>query len=225
LTDEQNNQIKETVDKPSQMIHADPSPPGWMYSTTTTTYPSTEEEVEEVIQEFDRAKHPYLDQPFVHFENLKPMPAPSHTQNDDPIEDTDAIVKEAMRRWKEDHPHKTLKEQRRLLDAGKIDHLPWEDYMLTPEEIDRDIPFGNEWPSPAVKGDMFIRTDGQPTRLFKFNGIKWIEVDKLLSDRYAYNEAYIDYLITQISLGNYDTDLLSDSERLQLESRLNQELN
>jgi hypothetical protein len=44
-----------------------------MYNTTTTTYPFTEEEVEEVIQEFDKAKHPYLDKPFVHFENLKPM--------------------------------------------------------------------------------------------------------------------------------------------------------
>jgi hypothetical protein len=57
----------------SELFPKDPSPPGWMYNTTTTTYPSTEEEVEEVIQEFDRSKHPYLDNPFVHFENLKPM--------------------------------------------------------------------------------------------------------------------------------------------------------
>ena len=228
LTDEQIDQIKETVEQsnnPSWMLQPDPSPPGWMYNTTTTTYPSTEEEVEELKTEFDRGRHAYLDKPFVHFENLKPMPAPTDAYHDDLVEDTDAAVKEAMRRWKEDHPTKTLKEQRRLFDAGKIDHLPWEDYILTPEEIDRDIPFGNAWPKQAVKGDMFIRTDDQPTRLFKFNGAKWIEVDKSLTDRYAYNEAYIDYLITQISSGNYDTDLLSDSERLQLESRLNQELN
>jgi hypothetical protein len=228
LTDEQIDQIKETVEQsnnPSWMLQPDPSPPGWMYNTTTTTYPSTEEEVEELKTEFDRGRHAYLDKPFVHFENLKPMPAPTDAYHDDLVEDTDAAVKEAMRRWKEDHPTKTLKEQRRLFDAGKIDHLPWEDYILTPEETDRDIPFGNVWPEHAVKGDMFIRTDDQPTRLFKFNGLKWIEVDKLLSDRYAYNEAYIDYLISQISSGNYDTDLLSDSERLQLESRLNQELN
>jgi hypothetical protein len=228
LTDEQIDQIKQTVkqsDNPSWILQPDPSPPGWMYNTTTTTYPSTEEEVEELKNEFDRSKHAYLDKPFVHFENLKPMPAPSAVDHDDPVEDPDATIKEAMRRWKEDHPNKTLKEQRRLFEAGKIDHLPWEDYMLTPEEIDRDIPFGNAWPKQAVKGDMFIRTDDQPTRLFKFNGLKWIEVDKLLSDRYAYNEAYIDYLITQISSGNYDTDLLSDSERLQLESRLKQDPN
>ncbi len=75
LTDEQIAQIKETADKPSWMIRTDPSSPGWMYNTTTTTYPSTDEEVEEVIQEFDRTKHAYLDKPFVHFENLKPMVA------------------------------------------------------------------------------------------------------------------------------------------------------
>ena len=227
LTDDQIDQIKQTVeqsDTPSWMLHADPSPPGWMYSTTTTTYPSTEEEVEELKTEFDRGRHTYLDKPFVHFENLKPMPAPSD-DHDDPVEDPDALIKEAMRRWKEDHPNKTLKEQRKLFDAGKIDHLPWEDYMLTPKETDSDIPFGNAWPEHAVKGDMFIRINDLPTRLFKFNGTKWIEVDKSLSDRYAYNEAYIDYLIAQISSGNYDTDLLSDSERLQLESRLKQDPN
>ena len=227
LTDDQIDQIKQTVeqsDTPSWILHADPSPPGWMYSTTTTTYPSTEEEVEELKTEFDRGRHTYLDKPFVHFENLKPMPAPSD-DHDDPVEDPDALIKEAMRRWKEDHPNKTLKEQRKLFDAGKIDHLPWEDYMLTPKETDSDIPFGNAWPEHAVKGDMFIRINDLPTRLFKFNGTKWIEVDKSLSDRYAYNEAYIDYLIAQISSGNYDTDLLSDSERLQLESRLKQDPN
>ena len=134
-------------------------------------------------------------------------------------------IKEAIRHWKEDHPDGTLKEQRRLFEAGRIDQLPWKDNVLTPEETDSDIPFGNAWPDRAVKGDMFIRTDDQPTRLFKFNGLKWIEVDKLLSDRYTYNKAYIDYLISQIGSGNYDTDLLSDSERLQLESRLKQDLN
>jgi len=66
LTDQQIEQIKKS---------ADPAPPGWMYNVTTTTYPSTEEEVEELKNEFDRSKHAYLDKPFVHFENLKPMPS------------------------------------------------------------------------------------------------------------------------------------------------------
>jgi hypothetical protein len=67
LTDQQIEQIKQT---------ADPTSPGWMYQTNITpTYPSTEEEVEELKNEFDRSKHAYLDKPFVHFKNLKPMPS------------------------------------------------------------------------------------------------------------------------------------------------------
>jgi len=67
LTDEQIEQIKKS---------ADPTSPGWMYQTNITpTYPSTEEEVEELKNEFDRSKHAYLDKPFVHFKNLKPMPS------------------------------------------------------------------------------------------------------------------------------------------------------
>ena len=239
LTEEQIEQLKKSVEAfglpnsevivKEELFPKDPSPPGWMFGEMSKPYPMDEQDIEEVIQEFDRVKHAYLDKPFVHFKNLKPMPAPSDAHYDNkhdvPIHDKDDTVKQAIRHWKEDHPDKTLKEQRRLFNAGKIDHLPWEDNSLTPEETDSDIPFGNEWPDQAIKGDMFIRTDDRPTRLFKFNGLKWIEVDKLLTDRYAYNKAYIDYLISQIGLGNYDTDLLSDSERSQLESQLNQDLN
>lgn len=64
LTDEQIDQIRKSVD---------PHPPGWMYNTTTTTYPSTEEEVEELIDASISDKHPYLKEPFKHFENLKPI--------------------------------------------------------------------------------------------------------------------------------------------------------
>lgn len=216
LTDQQIDQIKQTAVR-------DPHPPGWMFGEISRPYPSTEQELEELSQELDRVRHAYLHKPFVHFENLKPMPAPSETSNDDPEDDPDADVKEAMRRWKEDNPDKTLKEQRRLFDLGKIDHLPWDDYMATNHDNDTDIPFGPAWPDSAAKGDMFVRTSDIPTKLFKFNGFKWIEVDKSLTDRYAYNNAYIDYLIAQLSSGNYDADLLSDSERLQLESRLNQD--
>jgi len=52
LTDEQINQVKETVEQPDNitwMLQPDPSPPGWVF--TRTTYPSTKEELstDEVI--------------------------------------------------------------------------------------------------------------------------------------------------------------------------------
>ena len=65
LTDQQIEQIKKSVD---------PSPPGWMYQTdVATTYPNSEEEVEELIDASIIDKHPYLKEPFAHFKNLKPM--------------------------------------------------------------------------------------------------------------------------------------------------------
>ena len=82
LTDEQIEQIRGLVD---------PHPPGWMYNTTTTTYPSTEEEVEELKNEFDRSKHAYLDKPFMHFENLKPI---VHKAEGDSPKGPDDIVEE-----------------------------------------------------------------------------------------------------------------------------------
>ena len=80
--------------------------------------------------------------------------------------------------------------------------------------------FGTKFPSNPEKGDMFLRVDYLPTRLFKWNGQKWIPVDKEQTDQYAYHDAYIDHLIEKISTGEYDPEMLTDLERIQLEERL-----
>jgi hypothetical protein len=49
----------------------DPHSPGWMYDDLKS-YPLNEAEVEEIVEEFDRSKHAYLDR-FDHFKNLKPV--------------------------------------------------------------------------------------------------------------------------------------------------------
>jgi hypothetical protein len=59
-----------------------------------------------------------------------------------------------------------------------------------------------------------------PNRLYKYNGTKWIEVDKSLSDQYTFDSAYIDHLIEKLDRGEYDADLLSDAERDQIKFRL-----
>ena len=76
--------------------------------------------------------------------------------------------------------------------------------------------FGSEYPANPEKGDVYLRTDSLPNRLFKFNGSKWIEVDKNSTDVYAYEEAYIRHLITEIDAGRYDADTLTDVEREQI---------
>ena len=61
-----------------------------------------------------------------------------------------------------------------------------------------------------------------PTRVYKFNGDEWIEIDKRLSDNYTYNDAYIKHLVDKIGSGEFDPSLLSDSEQEQVENYLQQ---
>ena len=50
--------------------------------------------------------------------------------NDDQIlEDAAQAEKEAMKRWKEEHPNDSLKHQRKLFELKIIDRLPWQDYL------------------------------------------------------------------------------------------------
>ena len=135
--------------------------------------------------------------------------------------------KEAMRAWKISHPETTIKEQRRLLDAGKIEQLPWtQDIALHADnapKIENVSGFGIDFPENPNKGDTFLRVDIMPSQLYKYNGKKWIEVDKDISDSYTYDAAYIDYLIEKIESGEYDPELLTYSEREQIADRLSKQ--
>jgi len=77
--------------------------------------------------------------------------------------------------------------------------------------------FGDKFPLQPRKGDMYIRTDYLPNRLYKWNEKKWIELDKATTDTYSYNEAYIHHLVNKLNSGEYDLDDLSDAELTQIE--------
>jgi hypothetical protein len=127
------------------------------------------------------------------------------------------------RAWKEENPGKTLKRERQLYRAGIINELPWNQNEFRERVLKNHSElrgFGEGFPENPIKGDMFLRTDALPSILYKFNGTDWIAVDKTLSDQYAYDDAYIDYLINKIGTGEYDPDLLSDAERDRIEQRL-----
>jgi len=87
---------------------------------------------------------------------------------------------------------------------------------LTDDQDPVNVRFGIEWPKFANKGDQFLRVDYLPTKLFKYNGRQWIEIDKNTTDTYSYDNDYINYLIEKISSGEYDPELLSEGEKAQL---------
>jgi hypothetical protein len=130
-------------------------------------------------------------------------------------------MKAAKSKWKELNPDNTLKHQRNLLDRGDITELPWMQYLKPAPNSS----FGNTFPTAPARGDSFVRTDVAPNQLFKFNGNRWILVDKATADNYTYDTAYIDHLIDKINSGTYDVDLLSASEQEQVAQRLQTKTN
>ena len=162
-------------------------------------------------------------------------------------EEEDDITKLAKQVYAAEHPDEDLDAHHEAHAAGEITHLPWHH----PEHIEAlpisdgerarlkqqmslqadNVPpvlgtvtgFGTTFPTPANRGDLFLRVDQLPTVLYKYNGQQWIEVDKTMTDSYAHDEAYINHLIDLISKGQYDPDLLSDAEREQIAIKLNQQ--
>ena len=193
----------------------DPHPPGWMYDELQSNA-LTEEEVEQVIAEFDQARHvepvvfnqdylKELDTPTVEYQILEDV--------DEDLDDNDPL-KAAIKQWKDENPDGTLKEERYKLARGKIDQLPWMRLLADNDDLGREplTGFGIVFPEKAIKGDTFMRVDRMPNVLYKYNGQNWIIVDKHLTDNYTYDDAYIEHLIAQLSSGEYDPDMLSDAE-------------
>jgi hypothetical protein len=77
--------------------------------------------------------------------------------------------------------------------------------------------FGTEFPKNPGKGDLYLRVDYLPTRLYRYNNNNWMEIEKSTTDTYSYNEEYIKYLIDQLASGTYDPDDLTASEKEQIE--------
>ena len=116
-----------------------------------------------------------------------------------------------------DESNYMLDPEGRSIHKDALKSLHPELFLHADSEISSSIDFGIAFPTVAVKGDVFVRVDHMPNRVFKFEGNAWIEVQKEASDTYLYNEEYIKHLVEKIQTGEYDVDLLSDSERQQIE--------
>lgn len=125
--------------------------------------------------------------------------------------------------------HRPIAEDGTLeFDPAPINARPTQNQIVIPDfsiGIEEATPvnasFGDTFPQNPVKGDMFLRTDMLPSKLFKWNEKKWIEVDKTKTDSFAYDRRYIQHLIDKIDTGEYDVDLLTDAERDQIKEYLN----
>ena len=107
------------------------------------------------------------------------------------------------------------------MNINALKELKPEFFMLTADSGHQiSTNFGVQFPKVATKGDVFVRVDALPNRVYKFDSHNWIEINKDRSDSYLYHTEYIQYLINKIAKGEYDVELLSDHEKIQIEDFL-----
>lgn len=87
----------------------------------------------------------------------------------------------------------------------------------------REVPFGEEFPERGKLGDMFIRTDKHPTQLYLYANERWNRIDKNVLEPYAYGRDYIEELVKKLGSGQYNPELLNQTEARHIEYMLSQE--
>jgi hypothetical protein len=80
--------------------------------------------------------------------------------------------------------------------------------------------FGTQFPKYSNKGDVFVRVDVLPNKVFRFDGKKWIEINKSVSSSYLSDQNYIDFLVDKVKNREYDLDSLSSEEKDLVEERI-----
>ena len=94
-------------------------------------------------------------------------------------------------------------------------------FMLKADDETPKVNFGIKFPDVAKKGDIFTRVDVLPNRVYKFDGKRWIEVNKEISHSYLHDQEYVKHLVLMIESGQYDVELLSENEKAEIEQYLN----
>lgn len=192
-------------------------------------------------------QHPYLLTGFDHFKNTQPMVYKPEITVDSDIEIqkiepvilaagidaerpgdyldpqqeeiiTDGVTKEATIR-ELDGDYVLVDGRHMHKDAAKS--LRPDLFMIRPDGAKQTKSnFGAQFPTIANKGDTFVRVDVLPNRVFKFDGNRWIEINKETTDTYLHDEEYIRHLVSMIESGQYDIELLSDNEKIEIENFL-----
>ena len=134
--------------------------------------------------------------------------------------DSTIIVTSGVTVEREEESEYMLDPEGRSIQKDALKSLHPELFLKVDNAITPTHSFGATFPKVANKGDIFVRVDANPNRVFKFEGTQWIEIQKDQSDSYLYNDEYLKHLVSKIETGEYDVDLLSDIEKRQIEEYL-----
>ncbi len=219
LSEDQIQQVRASVD---------PHPPGWMFDKKEEHTPGEVNKHTQPVVENNTVgelsllnSHPYLTRPFVHFGNLKPIVGQVDATADDqaamnidpePVGVTlRSFTPEEMAAMDsvQTAPMKEVVEE--FIDPNT--RIKTFNHKLVPdnEAVLTNSDFGLVFPLAPSKGDSYVRVDAVPSKLYKYNGKKWLEIDKSTTDSYI-SDDYIRYLISKIRTGEYNVDDLTDAE-------------
>lgn len=159
-----------------------------------------------------------VDGPFVEEE---PEPATLTVDSDLPISTTDEIRTEGVTQL---NPIKYSEGDYVATDDGLYRrnaflHLRPDlgPFIETANKINTN--FGTSFPNIANKGDIFVRVDLLPNKIFRFEGNKWIEINKENTDTHLTND-YLEHLVEKINKGEYDIEHLTEVEAASIEEYL-----
>lgn len=116
----------------------------------------------------------------------------------------------------------TIEMQKRSIEKLKKDQKKSRHPVAEPDFDLGDVSgasFGATWPAQPSKGQLFLKNDTIPNKLYKWNGRKWIEVDiARVDDTLAYDLEYIKWLIAEVKHGRKEYEDLTDIEQSQIKS-------
>jgi hypothetical protein len=209
-----------------------------VYKPELEAKPEVIEEFPTIVPEEPIVEEPVIEEPVIE-EPVIEEPVIEEPVIEEPIVDTTPVIVEALIPEEE-----LIATQVKELTAGsdvtinEVDggYVIYEGKMMSKDALKSMKPelfkikadtvpntstsFGTHFPQFANKGDIFVRVDNLPNRVFKFDGHRWIEINKDTSQTYLQDDSYIQFLISKIDSGEYDIDLLSEYEKEQIESYL-----
>jgi hypothetical protein len=151
--------------------------------------------------------------------------AQSEAGNDEPreVKDNKVIATDGVTLQESDGGYVNF--EGKSVSKGALQGMHPELFLQVDSVSQPNTNFGTDFPRFAKKGDTFVRVDTLPNRVFKFSGAKWIEINKEQTSTYLYDEEYVRYLVNKIEVGEYDVELLTESEKSQIEDFLLQNKN
>jgi len=86
--------------------------------------------------------------------------------------------------------------------------------MLGALDIDKaaEVQFGVEFPR-GNKGDIFVRVDFLPNKIYRFTGDRWIEIPKTYTQTYLDNNEYIEHLARELAAKRMEIEDLTPEEQ------------